>query len=676
MIAVTNSDAPPVILHLAAALIPAHLMLVVLDLDKTPVAGASVAVHLVTASANLLSDDHAADFSATCSADGRAEFKHIPLRPLVIDANTPDGRRGTLLLDDDRRRYANGRVFVVVAPTGGIDGSLSGATSEQLRGSSVRALEILLPEQAYYSSFGRVHVAPVVETGFQFTSLAAGVYALELESPAGLRLELGQVADTPNSVTPLTVTVNGALVTKITAPVVEGGALAGSVLTLEGQPIAGARVEAVLTPVSANLADGFAMFGAHVWRLDSAESLALNHPSAHPGTRTDSQGAYQIVGMTPGNYRVDIFAPGHSFDQRLDVAVRVAATTQLEHRLSAAGVIQGNAMDITYLGAVPKGKEHPVMLSVLPGDGLFTLPGIAAGDYTLASFPSDTSHAWEPLVELHVDAGRTTWVDLSRAGSLHFAGRLVDASGRPVVGTLTLFGQRIRTQSDGSFAFQRSPTVGRPLYWPDVLVEVDGLQWRVPFSDDIRRLDARFGQLVLGDQTLEVELRDADGRLTAGTLEVSGEHIVSSRIAIGADGRATLRHLFDGEYGVGAEMPDAIVTPQTVELPETTSLELKALASAPIQVSVVDEQGRPAAGIRVFASVWQGSDPPPSDQDEFVQKSLFYETTSDYDGRARILAPSGLVLVSATGWYIGDPSARQMITSVRGQVASVALTVR
>ena len=676
LIAVTTGDTPPVILHLAAPEIPSHLTVVVVDADNTPVGAGTVAVHLITPAANLLNDEHIAEFSATFDSGGRCEFKNVPLQPLVIDANTPDGRRGTLLLDEQRRRYSAGHAVVTVTASGGIAGTLRGATAELLRGSSVRALQILVPDMAYYSTLGRVHTANVVADGFEFTNLPAGVFALQLDSPQGLRFELPAISDVPNSVVPLTLEVHAGEVARISALVAMGDVLAGNVLTLEGQPIAGARVEAVLTPVSANLCDGFAMFGAFVWRLDSPESLCMEHPEAHPSVNTDSAGAYRMQGLTPGAYRVDVFAPGHSFDQRLGVHVELGKVTSLEHRLSAGGVIQGNASGVTYLGAVPKDKEQPVMLAVLPDDGLFTLPGLAAGDYVLASFPSDTRFGYEPLVNVHVDEGRTTWVDLSHAGSLHFDGRLIESSGRGVRGQCNLFGQRIRTASDGSFTFQRFPTVGRPLWWPEVLVEADGLQWRVEFSPEIREPGSHSGTLTLGDQILEVELQGPDGRPAAGTLLISGEFIVQSRIAVGADGRARLRHLLPGDYWLNAEVPGAVVAPKLARVPASAVLELKSVASSPIEVSVVDAEGKPAARIRVFAFAWQSDDPAPSDLDVFEQKAQFFESTTDDDGHARIFAPSGLVLLHASGWYIGDPTARQMITTVRGQLSSVVMTVR
>ena len=180
----------------------------------------------------------------------------------------------------------------------------------------------------------------------------------------------------------------------------------------------------------------------------------------------------------------------------------------------------------------------------------------------------------------------------------------------------------------------------------------------------------------MGEHSLEVTLRDPDGNLVAGTLEVNSENLMPSRVSIDAGGRATLQHLLAGEMLVKAELPDGVVPPQLITLPDTQSLELRALPCALIEVHVIDAAGHPAARVRVFAQCWQSVEMPPDDLDEFARKAQFYETTTDYDGTAKILAPSGAVLVTATGWYIGDPTARLRIQTVRGKPEKVALTVR
>ena len=127
---------------------------------------------------------------------------------------------------------------------------------------------------------------------------------------------------------------------------------------------------------------------------------------------------------------------------------------------------------------------------------------------------------------------------------------------------------------------------------------------------------------------------------------------------------------------LGAELPDSVVAPKLARVPAAWVLELKSVASSPIEVSVVDAEGKPAARIRVFAIAWQSDDPAPSDLDVLEQKTQFFESTTDDDGHARIFAPSGLVLLHASGWSVGDPTKRQMITTVRGQLTSVLMTVR
>ncbi len=673
-IAAVGGDVAPIVLRLAAPATPEELTVVVLDDAKVPGAGARVSLHVVSSARNILDESHVADFTAVCDEQGRALIARIPPCCLIIDAIATDGRKGSTLLTDEARAYADGRVQVIVRAGAGIEGRLTGVTMERTAGSKMRALQLLLPEQAYYSTFGRAFSAPVSDAAFRFTDLPAGVYVLALESPNGLRLMLEPMANAPNSVVPLTVTL-GAGVLPLSLHIGEGAELAGDVLTQDGRPIAGARVEAVLVPRVPNLTDSFAIFGAHVWRLDSAESLGFVDPTAHVESKSDAQGGYRILGLTPGDYRVDVFAPGFSYEQRLEVAVELEHPTHLEHRLSAAGVLQGNAPDITYLGATLAGAPKPAVLAILPDDGLFTLPGLAAGDYELGSFPSDASLQPIHLADVHVAAGRTTWIDLSNAGSVRVDGRLVDGHDQPVLGTVTVSGRRMKTGPDGAFTFQMFEQRDGSNYMPYAFVDVGGLQWRLEFpspssaSQGVRNLR-------LGEHALMVTVLDPDGQPAAGTLEVNSDNLLPSRLRIGADGQTMLRYLYAGEHLLKAELPGAIVPPQIVNLPATQNLVLRALPCSAIEVRVVDANGRPAARIRAIAQCWQSPDPPPLDFDEFAKRAQYYETTTDYEGVAHILAPSGPVLVSALGWYVGDPTARRLVQTTRGTALTVELTVR
>ena len=233
----------------------------------------------------------------------------------------------------------------------------------------------------------------------------------------------------------------------------------------------------------------------------------------------------------------------------------------------------------------------------------------------------------------------------------------------------------MKTDPDGAFTFQMFEQRDGSNYMPTALVEVGGLRWHVEFpsasgdSQGVRNLR-------LGENSLLVTLLDPDGQPAAGTLEVNSDNLLPSRLRIGADGQTRLRYLYAGEHLLKAELPDAIVAPQIVNLPATQSLVLRALPCTAIEIHVVDANGRPASRIRAIAQCWQNPDPPPLDFDEFAKRAQYYETTTDYEGVAHILAPSGAVLVSAFGWYAGDPTARRLVQTTRGTPMIVELTVR
>jgi len=434
------------------------LVVLVRDSDGASLAGVTVGVLSTTGpfpETYALNDDRGVERRARTDATGRAV--------LAAFATAPDGRAGFAIAwsQDVERSQQAGGLEVRVDALGRLEGRLLGLPAAELARARVRA-HALTGKNPHSTTDGRSFETLVVDAAFVFEGLPAGRWTLELVDPAGARidlppLELGD-AELENSLDPLEVAVAAGETTWVDLALVRGGTLAGVVRTTEGEPIAGALVRATFAPRNSNYPDGYVLHGANVWRFDSARGTESEHPISHPRTRTD--GRYELTGLAPGAHRLEVVVPGRVYDRREAVRVEAGTRTELGHVLSLAGAIQGIARGGGYLGVARPGEEGARMIAILPGDGLFTFPGLEAGEWSVVRYHSDTRIRPVPVVTVTVEAGRTTWVDVDREGTLplRIAGRVLDANG-PVAGARVRL-SRVVHVTDASRSSSRSPGRG------------------------------------------------------------------------------------------------------------------------------------------------------------------------------------------------------------------------
>jgi hypothetical protein len=654
------AEREPLLLRLEAAEPPQRLQVRVTDAVGQPIAGARVALHLAREGAAILPADRESDANADTDVDGRCLFDRLQPAPWVLVATAADGRVG-VALGEGGPRGKDGNVVVVVEAAGDIDGALIGDASK-LDASAVTALRLERAEEVYSPVHGLAWQAPVRDGRFAFRALPVGRYALTLQSPHGLRLRLPPMSQT-GTVVPWTALVSGNATMPVQCEVTEGGRIAGRVVSDTGAPIAGARVDAVFTPRNRKFPNDYIRYGCSVRRLDASPTLSAEHPATRASTVSDASGSYVIACLQPGLHCLEVSPPGFACAERLDIAVADAETTVVDFELAAAGVVQGVVSECPYgtVAAIPAGSAQPALLAVLPRDGTFTLPGLAAGEWTLARW-SDL--AIEPLATVRVDVGRTTWVDLRRRAPARLAGRVVDGDGQPLSGGVDLLHMLRRLQPDGSFAFTMPEPLPQQLLEQGIEVRVDGQSWHLPIPDAAAGAADWQGEFRLGSSELEITLRDLDDRPLAGTVGVSGAGI-DHRAELGIGGKVVVRHLLAGEYRIGATLRDAIAAQQTVQLPGARVVTLRAAPAANIDVLVVDAKGRPHPYTYVIA--YPGPDR--------LHAQPCYYAIGDANGVAHLLVRPGTVWVAMEGMP-GNRVPPVAVQATSGVTATVTLRLQ
>lgn len=646
----------------------AGLRVAVIDAAEQPVEGASVQLRAVPDDDSLVAADAAPDRRAVTAADGSCTFAPAPVQALVVTAQKDDLAAHAVLpsLSPHDPRH---ELVLKLVPTGSLVGELTGVEPDELRGASMQALAMLYPDQAYYTGIGSRRSVPIDGGRFTFAALPAGRYALHLQSPRGLRLALPPLPDIGNSVRPLVVAITAGERQEITAAVEAGGRIDGVVRRDDGTPVEGALVTTVLVPRTSNFPDGFELQGAVVWRLDSALSAAQVHPAAHQRTRTDAQGHYELLALPEGRHRVEVFAHGLEFVQRTEVAVAAATPVTLDFTLAAAGVLQGFLPGGSYLGVRRVGDDRYCQLAILPASGAFTFAGLAAGDYEVGK-PDPQGQRFARLARTHVEAGRTTWLDLRDAGPVRIGGVLLDADGAPVQAEVRLWSQRAHSRSDGSFELHLPWPLSRGFGEQHLQVQIDGLRWQLPIPEAALTVDDWRGEFRLGGHRLSVLLVDADGTPMPGLLSVSGGSLHQAQLRVGADGTASLPYLEPGKYVLSASAPETLVPSVEVQVPAAAVQRLAASPSTVLDVLALDADGRPRRRAPIQIAVWRGDGPAPLEVSAYA--GPWYGADTGADGHARITVPIGELLVSTLVWDT-DVHQQQVLRTVRGAPAAVTL---
>jgi protocatechuate 3,4-dioxygenase beta subunit len=659
-----------------------------------PIAGATV--ELTGAAGNLRAGRIEGPIERSADTDelGIARFSDPGLHGLVALAVVSDGRKGSATAwtrQEVQRAHREGGLLVRVGAPASLRGALLGLPADRLGGARVRA-RLSNKSVPYYTHHGRDFETQVVDGRYAFEDLAPGTYTLLLDDSGGARLQLPRWEESlENSVKPLEVVLAPGAEVALDLSVAGGGVLEGLVLDESGAPLAGALVRATYAPRTSNVPDGFYVRGVNVWRFDSDSGGEDDHPETHRRARSDAHGRYRLAGLHPGRHRVEVAVSGRVYDRREDVALEEGATARLEHVLAPAGALQGIARGGGYLGVQRASESAPRMVAIVSNEGLFCFPGLEPGAWTVMHFHSDARVAPVPLVEVEIEAGRTTWVDLDRDVVLpvRIAGRVVDGAG-PVAGAAVISSRkRVATDPQGRFEFQSAfPWTA----WVALSVERGGLRTEFSFPGMDPGATRWEGELALGDLPLAVRTEDPDGQGVPAQLSFwlsSSERaeireVHSEGLKTGPTGERVVAGLHAGSYEIRASFADGAEVLRQVALPRGDALVLRAPPVGSVDVLVRHPDGRPAAYWTVLGATWTGEGAAPEDSSEFLQASTSKHVETGADGRATLLGVrAGDVLVRADdaslGWGGADPErpvASGRLFLARGQRATLELTLR
>ncbi|HZN40356.1 MAG TPA: sigma-70 family RNA polymerase sigma factor [Planctomycetota bacterium] len=629
-------------------------------------------------------------------ADGRFAVTGRGMAMGVVWVTTDDGRVGFACLSSTwETDPVHARVVVAVA--GSLDLHLSGAPAGSLAGAAL-SLHALGSRAygAYGVGGGRSLDYRLEGERIAIDGLPAGTYAVSLDAPRatqqGLRLVTKRMSGWsqeawPNSVELPLVNIVAGQSTAATLAVAAGGAIRGTI-TCGDRPVRGVRVRAVLAPRTSNFPAGLVLRGARVWQLGTPFENGPDNPIATVIAHSDDAGRYELPGLTPGEWRVEVATPALSFDRREDIAVAEGECVELKHELVRAGVLQVCLLDATYVGVMRPGDAVPVMLA-LTKDDFATFPGLAPGRYQVARCHTDPRIDPVVVAEAEVVAGRTTWLDLRSiavsgvvrgkvlSGANPVAGARVDPSRKgPVTG------------DDGSFRIAlgyRPRFNGRGHSGSTLWVRLrDFSWWFCPRAEGVTELDT---VLQLGEHFVDVVVADGNGQPRRVGFHVHWEAVegrpndgagallpesVNGSGKTGADGSVRLGPFPPGRL-TGAIDVDGLQVPLQCDVPCADVVRVTAPPTATLVVHTT-RAGQRVARAEVIAMTWTGDGAPPATLDEFREKARMATSKSDQDGVARFTVAAGELAVFADNRSSDDQWQRLRVEP--GAMATVIVEVQ
>jgi hypothetical protein len=633
-----------------------EFIIVVEDASGQPVPKAEVAFITGVRNEGVFGMGDRPALGGVTDEQGRCSVQHVTLESGIVRVRASGGREAWAIAHHRFGFDGPVEVRVVLDEPGSLDGRVLGVNAGQVEGALVQA-HALSSHSPYGWSFGWSYETPVRGGGYVFEHLPAGTYSLTLRSESGLRLVLPLMRAWKdhryeNSVEPATAEVVAGVRATRDLEVMVGGAIVGRVVATGRAPVANAEILAILAPRTSNFPDGFYLHGRNVWRLDAVLKGVVDHPEAHRRVRTDTDGRYRLAGLHPGKYRVEVFAEGLSYEQLVDVEVKDKEDTLLKHRLEPAGVLQGTKGTGGYLGVTRVGETAPAMLMILPSDGFFTLPGLAAGEYDVAAFHSDEGRAPALLGRARVLAGKTTWLDLRDRGPVKITAFVADDAG-PASGIRVRTFQGVKvTDAAGQLTIHTAfPWTGNVLFW----VAVDGLEWMFVFPGMSVEQKEWTGEVRLGRHSVTIQTVDAEGsplpaKLWLGPVGFPSVppyvRVSSPNVSTGPRGEVTFSRFLEGEYQLGVTLEGGLGLSRTFRVPLGDPIVVAAPPTGRLEVKATDQADKPVAGVMVIAHVWKGGGEAPDDLDRFRNEAWHVQAATDTKGRATLQrVPVGEVLL-------------------------------
>ena len=615
------------------------LVVRVLDVAAKPVSAARVEIYGGVAGSQADRVGTVPALAGTTGEDGTARFADVEFEGGAVVATAPDGRAGL-----STAPRPQGPVVTVAEP-GVLEGGLIGQPAERFLDARVLAYA-LDRHEPYAPTHGLEVSAPVVDGRYRFEALPAGTWSLALDDPGGGRIVLppATISGRPlrNSVDPLEVQVLPGRTVEHDLETTDGGSIEGRVVTEAGHPVEGALVRATLVPETSTLPDGFTLHGVHVWRFDSRLRAPGDHPVTHRSAGTDAIGSYRFAGLPPGRHRIEVLAAGLSYDRRESVEVEDRERTILEHVLRAAGTLQGLEPRAGLVGVRDEERSEVLMIALLPRDGRFTFGGLAPGSYVVCQFQADSAVPPVALTTVLVEAGRTTWIDLSAAERpVRLAGRVLDAHG-PVAGARVRLDPETRiTDQEGRFEMRSS----FPLTDPITLQILRGsVETWFTLAGMPPGTTPPVQDLVLGDEVLRLRTLDESGTPASARVEIAAVELASSGgdveairfepVFVDESGERLVPGILPGVYVVRARFENGAEVQADVSIPEAASVVLRRPPSSDLEVLLLDADGAPVLG-KWIAVETRVDAPAATSGRASTQEPVRRWRESDVDGRAR-----------------------------------------
>lgn len=246
------------------------------------------------------------------------------------------------------------------------------------------------------------------DASYELSGLRPGAYRIEVSSqrapapPDGFSVEIADAA-----------VVERDLVLD------DGGTIAGTVVDTEGKPVGGMYI--------------------------TVPTLTARRSFLEGGCRSDDRGAFHCAGIPPGEHRVvaqasqfaELRRPGDAAGQPVTVQANQVATVKLVVE-ARSGAIRGTVVDgdgkpvgdafvsAAREGEGPSGRAMAetrwswgVRPNLTATDGSFTVPGLAAGAYTLRAYRMGGGEA----IAEHAATGSTVKLQITAPGSIEGTAR-------------------------------------------------------------------------------------------------------------------------------------------------------------------------------------------------------------------------------------------------------------
>lgn len=375
---------------------------------------------------------------------------------------------------------------------------------------------------------------------------------------------------TPGAVT-VTASKSGYTPVAGTGVVTAGGVLAfNPSLVADGQPPA---TTGGVTGKVSDSATGLALAGV---------TIEATAGSAGPiaSATTGADGSYSLSGLTPGAITITAAKAGYSSVSGSGSVVAGALVLFSPALQSTVGTLKGQVVDATTnvpLAGVTVTVGASSITATTGNDGRFTVPGIAAGGYSVTF--AQIGYATKAITAALVTSGAVTDLQVvglaKAAASVSIAGKVTDsATFQPIAGaTVTLLGTgaNATTSSTGAYRLEGLPAGAATLrvsavgYTAETVIRsFDSLgEYALDFSlnagqgssmtiSNLASDQARYG--AYAQASLQVEVQNSGDQSSAGTVLVTiqdqGGKVLESLEATYVDANGAVQRNFNFPAGI------------------------------------------------------------------------------------------------------------------------------